>query len=646
MEKFSYADGAIVYEGEFCKKTNYDISNRVMTARFDGMGGISAYAVVNKWDFLECYYDQMSVNGEPFDIYSPKRVEMAGRTEKIYTSFGGADITVTQFADPDTNAVFQEFEVYAASGDVEFENTANFGLNITSWMKNFFSSRFSLSTLSRLVFGTLAAEIKGHKKRENDGKKLVIRNTVIENFYFDIAVSAPAEALEENHLYVNQFTARVRIPEGGRGKIRIVVSAGTRGDFSDTDVAVAFDNFDTHLAAAKEYTDNIPVPQTCKTEFEKAYYKSLYNCAESMYKEVGKFKGFIAGMVYQSPARTYYRDGYWTAISLLKNRPDLVRNEILTLARGINRDGRCPSAVKSNFKNWWGDHYDSPSFFAILLYDYVRHTGDSSVLREKWRGKTILDAAERVVEKLSEYADETALLYKRGPYNRRDWCDNVFREGYCTYDEALYAAALNALAGLNASKPDKAAGYALRAEKVKKAINEILWDPELGYYVNYKNENHTEKNLSIDTVTTILYGIAPRDRALSVLKKMEAVLESKNNTVQKAGDFGTLSVFPFYKPNASVVLKSSLPYYYHNGGDWPYQSAAYAYAKLMYGMDYRYPLTRWFEYNISKRNFTPVEFFAPPHADGSLLQGWSALGQIAFDHPEGEFFSASSAEKK
>ena len=57
MEKFSYADGAIVYEGDFCKKTNYDISNRVMTARFDGMGGISAYAVVNKWDFLECYYD-------------------------------------------------------------------------------------------------------------------------------------------------------------------------------------------------------------------------------------------------------------------------------------------------------------------------------------------------------------------------------------------------------------------------------------------------------------------------------------------------------------------------------------------------------------------------------------------------------------
>ena len=101
-----------------------------------------------------------------------------------------------------------------------------------------------------------------------------------------------------------------------------------------------------------------------------------------MYKEVGRFKGFIAGIVYQSPARTYYRDGYWTAISILKYRPDMVRNQILTLAAGINKDGKCPSAVKSNFKNWWGNHYDSPSFFAILLYDYVRLTGDLGIFTE------------------------------------------------------------------------------------------------------------------------------------------------------------------------------------------------------------------------------------------------------------------------
>ena len=639
MEKFSYADGNLIYEGDFSKRTYYDVSNNLLTAQFDGMGGISKYAVVNKWDFIDCYYNQMSVNGEPLDMYAAKKVVMCGRTQINKTTFNGAEIKITQFADPRTNAVFSQFEVTALNGDVTFENTVNFGLNITSWMKNLFAARFSAATLARLVFGTLGSEIAGHRKNESGKERLVMRNTVLERFYFDIAVSQPAEPLETNHLYTNQFTSRVSVRQGETGKIRMVLSAGTRGDFSYADAAAAFDGFDLHYKAACDYCDSIPVPETCRTEFEKAYFKSLYNCAESMYKEVGRFKGFIAGIVYQSPARTYYRDGYWTAISVLKYRPDMVRNQILTLAAGINKDGRCPSAVKSNFKNWWGDHYDSPSFFAILLYDYVRITGDKSVMDERWRGKTILDAAIKVVDKLAEYADGTGLLYKRGPYNRRDWCDNVFREGYCTYDEALYARALYALSCLTKKRSERlSAEYLARSEAVKKAINELLWDSELGYYVNYKNENYTEKNLSVDTVAAILFDVAPHDRALSVLKNMEKWLESKNNPLQKAGDFGTLSVFPFYKPNASVVLKSSLPYYYHNGGDWPYLSAAYAYAKLKYGMDYKYPLTRWFEYNVGKYNFTPVEFFSPTHPQGSLLQGWSALGQLAYAYPDGDFF--------
>ena len=640
MASRSFENGALVYNGVFAERCFFDISNNLLTAQFDGTGGISKYAVVNKWDFIECYYNQMSVNGEPFDYYAEKRVEMCGRIQTVKTSFNGADITVRQFADSETNALFTEFEITAAENDAVFENTVNFGLNITSWMKNFFSARFTAKNLGRLIFGTLGSEIKGHKKTEKHSDMLVIRNTVIENFYFDFAVTGDAEALEDNHLYINQFASSVKVAKGETKRLRIVLSAGTRKDFSYADVAECMNNFDAAYAAAVKYIDGMPVPESCRTEFEKAYFRSLYNTAVSMYKEVGRFRGFIAGIVYQSPARTYYRDGYWTAISVLKNRPELVRNEVLTLAAGIDKDGKCPSAVKFNFRNWWGNHYDSPSFFAILLYDYVRITGDKSILNEKAGGKTVLESAKKVIAKLAEYEDETGLLYKGGPYNRRDWCDNVFREGYVTYDEALYARALYALSRLTKeSEPELSNRYLERHEKVKKAINDILWDPESGYYVNYKNENYTEKNLSVDTVTTVLYGIAPKDRAVSVLKNMEKYLESKNNTEQKAGDFGVLSVYPFYKPNRSVVLKSSLPYYYHNGGDWPYLSAAYAYAKMMYGMDYKYPLTRWFEYNLEKGNYTPVEFFSPTHPQGSLLQGWSALGQLCYSYPEGDFFA-------
>ena len=142
----------------------------------------------------------------------------------------------------------------------------------------------------------------------------------------------------------------------------------------------------------------------------------------------------------------------------------------------------------------------------------------------------------------------------------------------------------------------------------------------------------------LDTVVAALFKIAPEDRAKRMLQNMEKWLESKNNTEQAAGDFGTLAVYPFYKNIQDIVQKSSLPYYYHNGGDWPYLSCAYAYAKLMYGMDYMYPLTRWFTYNIEKGNYTPIEFFSPFHKDGSLLQAWSSVGAFVLSYPDGKFF--------
>ncbi len=634
----SYKDGAIVATGNYHEPALYDVSNNLLMAEFDGTGAIAKYSVVNKWDFLECWYNQIFVNGAPLDAYARKKVTMIGKRMVIEVETKDARITVTQFAANTVNALFSEIAVQAKN-DVKIENTVNYGINFTSYLKNLFASRFNFSNVARLVFGTLNAEIGGHRKNYDRPGYLLITNNVIENFRFDIAVSTPAEALETTHLYTNQFTSALDLASGQSGTIRMVVSGYTAGDFSACDVGECFTHFDEYDKESSDYVKNLPLPESCKTEFEKAYFASTYNCALSMYKETGAFKGFLAGINYQSPARTYFRDGYWTALAVLKYRPELVRNEILTLARGIDKDGRCPSAVKYNFKNWWGDHYDSPSFYAILVYDYVRTTGDYGVLNEKWRGATVLDSVVKVIDKLSENCDETGLLNKSGTYNRRDWCDNVFRTGYCTYDEALYARALYAVSVLTRGKyDDVSARYADKFAKVKDAINTILWDTERGYYVNYKSGDYVEDNLSVDTVVTVLFGIASEERAKSVLGNMERYLESRNNHEQGAGDFGVLSVYPFYKNPRATVLKSSLPYYYHNGGDWPYWSAMYAYAKLAHGMDYSYPLTRWFEYNADKGNYTPVEFFAPPRADGSLLQGWSGAGAFVYSYSDGKFF--------
>ncbi|MDR3293906.1 MAG: hypothetical protein LBT20_07390 [Clostridiales bacterium] len=634
-----FLDGGIVKRTAFGERAAYDTGNHRISVKFDGTGGIERYSVMNKFSVFSAYYTLFSFNGQAFDWSGEKTVTMIGRIQKIEFSAGGADITVKQFLDETTNAVFNEIAV-TAKEPLRFDTTVNFGINFSSYVECLLGARLNAANLFRIARGVF----KKKKKRIETGEISCIRGDIMGDFYLDIAANTPLTDLESERGSCNQFTFGGEIEAGRTRTFRYAVGAGTRGDFSFSEVKDCIRDFDARLANAEEYSRFLrtSIPDDIKDdEKQKAYYVSLLNCALSNYKELGDFKGFLAGVVYQFPARTYFRDAYWTVLAVLSVCPALVKNELLTLARGIDKKtGNCPSAVKYNFKNHWGDHYDSPSFFVMAVYDYITATGDSAVIDEAVNGVSVLTLCVKVLERLSQKADATGLIVKGGKYNRRDWCDNVFRSGYVTYDEALYAKALFALSEFFKLKNDTVQAEKYRSEfmRVKDAINSILWDEKKGYFVNYKDGDFTEDNLSIDTVVTVLYGLCDGDRAVRVLKNMEDILESKNNTRQCAGDFGVMSVYPFYRDARAAVQKSSLPYSYHNGGDWPYLSNMYAYAKYMYGLDGEYPLTRWFDYNLDKGNYTPVEFFSPLHPAGSLLQAWSATGAFVLSHKSENFF--------
>jgi hypothetical protein len=55
--------------------------------------------------------------------------------------------------------------------------------------------------------------------------------------------------------------------------------------------------------------------ETFRSEDEElnALYSYSLNASISSYKQLGEgFTGYFAGIDYQSPPRTYFRDGYWT----------------------------------------------------------------------------------------------------------------------------------------------------------------------------------------------------------------------------------------------------------------------------------------------------------------------------------------------
>jgi Glycosyl-hydrolase family 116, catalytic region len=370
--------------------------------------------------------------------------------------------------------------------------------------------------------------------------------------------------------------------------------------------------------------------------------------------EAGRFAGLAAGLAYSAPARTYYRDGYWTLQSLLSLAPEAVRSQVELLAEGLQTDGEAPSgvivtgpvqsaawerlrqlsarsaSVNRRPKDWWSDHFDSPLFFVLTLADYVRATGDYELVKAHW------PLVRAVFERYRGFdADGCGLPLK--PRHDRDWADNVYREGAVAYDLGLWVGVLDAIAELGAlSDPDLAKAARALAVKARTSLEAALWRPQ-GWYADYAApDGFVEDHLALDSLTLLRYGAAPAGRASSVLAAAGRTLESRGNPAQGWGDWGMLCAFPPFKRRADIRAKSAFAFRYHNGADWPWLDGLYAGELLRRGLPgWRYPLTRWWEVCLHQGWAGAVEYFSPPFGRGSLLQGWSSLpAAVALAHQD------------
>ena len=358
----------------------------------------------------------------------------------------------------------------------------------------------------------------------------------------------------------------------------------------------------------------------------------------------GRFAGLAAGQGYSSPARTYYRDGYWTLQPLLALAPDAVREQVRLLAKGIQPDGEAPSAIILSGpaqsaawdvfrrtthpyvlehlrpQDWWSDHFDSPLFFILTLGDYVRATGDVAEARAHWGKVTAI---------LDRYVAVSGIDgLPRKPNHDRDWADNVFREGVVSYNIGLWVGALDAVAAMGGEIDTKlAARAAALACKARASLDEALWLDGSGHFAEYRNtDGFTEDHFAIDSLSLLRYDAASVAHAETALRTAEHRLESRGNADQPYGDWGMLCAFPPYKRPADTRAKSAFAYRYHNGSDWPYWDAVYAEERLRRGLDgARYALTRWWQACLDSGWAGAIEYYSPPFGRGSLLQGWSGL---------------------
>lgn len=579
--KNTFENGMIVAHGKLFEEVRYDVSNYILSARFDGKGGIEYYSLADGASFaFPVRYITMSYNGKKQDVLLDKKISMLGRKQTIEIDLKTAVLKIEQFLDKKESGIYTCYSCVSEDKDAVLE----IGLLGDFFLNSRCADEYTLIGNDRVF----VSDCGFHYVEENAA------------VYFKMDCSRP------------EFHTRM-------------VCCGAPKQYEG--LLSDFDN--VYHTVGKEIS-SVKTPDKLSPA-EEALYHSAYWCALENYKEKGDYKGFMAGCRYLSPMRTYYRDSYFTVLPMYNGNLDKVKNQIITLARGISADGACPSAVKSDWSDWWGDHYDSPSFLAMMLYDYINFSGDVLLADRKAGDTTVFEKVVKAIEHLAKYADDTGLLYKAGQYNQRDWADEVNRYGYVTYDEILYARALFCIAEIYKLKKneERYSHYMERYAKTKDAVNDILWSEEKGYYVNFTNDDYTEDNLSIDTVFAAIFDIADEKRAKRMLLKMEEMLETQNNGVGE--NFGSMCVYPFYSRLDGAKNKSTQSFNYHNGANWPYLSAMYAYAKRKYAMEYKHLLTVPFEYNIAKGNYTQIEYFSPYCKDGSTLQGWAADAAFVLD---------------
>jgi hypothetical protein len=158
-----------------------------------------------------------------------------------------------------------------------------------------------------------------------------------------------------------------------------------------------------------------------------------------------------------------------------------------------------------------------------------------------------------------------------------------------------------------------------KAERLKKAINDRLWMPALGYYAYFEDEEgKPEARMEgLGEALAILWKVADDAQA-------DRILESTPTT-----PWGIPSQWPQYPEYRDYDAGDS--HYYHNGMIWPFVQGYWAVAAASRRSLAKFDVELEHMVALSRKSDTFYEFYRPEDGtpDGSRRQLWSAAGYLA-----------------
>jgi hypothetical protein len=635
-------DGSLQIE-EPAKTAGYDLGNRSLFVKTNGRGDLNQIYFAHG-GHAGAWHLGVNVNGKPVEFSNARAI---GRLWQLSADVDAARMDVSVFLDEKSPATFERIEVNAGDRGIAADISLEFDITPPpapkGWLKHLVAVYIpripAFSWYWGWGLGRWLQTPAPQSMDVADRSTLNARGKVAWQFGADQSMESCSILGKKAEIH---YSLKVPAHQSACLNMALAESSGLTAQQALTALPQA-------LADAKDYAQWLNRQVDVADPILRSLYVSGLNASKAMYKEFpGGFRGLVAGPDYAYPPRIYYRDSYWTAQALIDTAPDLVREHLINLAAGVHPNGSCPSGVFAAHllkiwkapancdADWLADHFDSPSFFILLLNDYLQKTGDWDLLkvvpaqinpRLNWPARTIAEKAHAVIEYLiSRDADGDGLIEK--PYKANDWADNIRRSIWVSYDQGLYIAALRAYIGLcpHLNAQDDPQHYSALADKALDGMYRELWDDRLGYFVNYRRPDFTETNLSVDTFVVLYFNLLDEAHTSRMLDAAKRMLRARNNQEQPYGDYGLLCTYPPYAKAEDLFDKSASPYCYHNCADWPYWDGMLSDVLLRrrdpLGMEV---LTRWWEYGLEQGWLTPVEYYSPAFPVGGMLQGWSSM---------------------
>jgi hypothetical protein len=292
---------------------------------------------------------------------------------------------------------------------------------------------------------------------------------------------------------------------------------------------------------------------------------------------------FLDGEIVPMPCPAQYNfyfthDALMTDLAAANFDAGRVRTDLLYLAKRANAENLIPHAYywkddgfktefagKDNWNHFW---------FILVAASYLRHTGDLALLQR------LQPVLEKSLTFTLSHLGADGLLWAGYP----DWWDIGKATGPRAYMTALAIRALQEFIFVGANlnyAPEKLQNYAAKAQALRTALTQKLWDEQLGYLINFNNGTSKDKHIYAGSLLAAMFdelSIDHKRRLVATARQRLYDPQLGVRTVDPA-DFNLLEK-EFQLVNHEQGKNKGE---YINGGVWPHCTAWYALALQQIG---------------------------------------------------------------